>query len=127
MSEAQPPPQPARRSRLRTLLRYAVIALLVVIAGLFFARREIGDLLARRLNERLSAAGVYVEWRSADWLPGPGIRLHDVALFRDAAKHERLALLGNVTVIKGEAEWNRWDTVSVSVADARLTLGQRRG
>ena len=54
-----PLPLPARRSRLRTLLRYGVIALVVVVAGLFFARRQIGDLLARKLDERLSAAGIY--------------------------------------------------------------------
>ncbi len=123
MSDAQRPPQPARRSRLRTLLRYAVIAFVVVVAGLFFARREIGSLLARRLNERLAEAGVYVEWRSANWTPGNGVRFRDLALFRDAARHDRLALLTNVNVLKGEPEWNRWDTVSASVDDARLTLG----
>jgi len=125
MSDAQRPLQPARRSRLRTLLRYAVIAFVVVVAGLFFARREIGSLLARRLNERLAAAGVYVEWRAANWTPGQGVKFRDLALFRDAAKHDRLALLTNVSVIKGETEWNQWDTVSVKVDDAHLTLGSR--
>ena len=116
-------PPPPRRRRLRTLLRYGVIALVVVAAGLFFARRQIGNLLARKLDERLSAAGIFVAWQSADWVPGPGIRLRGLALYRDAAKHERLALIGNVTAIKGDQAWNRWDTVMVNIADSHLTLG----
>jgi hypothetical protein len=121
MNDAVSPPP--RRSRRRTLLRYAAIILLVVGAGLFLARRQIGNMLARELDARLSAAGVFVTWGSADWVPGPGIRLHDLALFRDAAKQDRLALFENLTAIKGQRGWNRWETVVAKIADSRLTLG----
>ncbi|MCE9517997.1 MAG: AsmA-like C-terminal region-containing protein [Verrucomicrobia bacterium] len=120
--DAPPHPIPARRSRWRILLRYAVISLLVVGAVLFFVRRQIGDLLARKLDERLAAAGIFVTWKSADWVPGPGIRLHGLALYRDAMKHDRIALFDNITAIKGHAGWNRWETVHAQIADARLTL-----
>lgn len=124
MTDHPTPPPPARRKRLRNLVRYGAIALLVVAAGLFLARRQIGGLLARTLDERLSAAGIHVEWRAAVWVPGPGVRLHGLALFRDAAKHERIALFDKVTAIKGEAGWDRWDAISVKLDDARLVLGQ---
>ena len=117
-------PQPARRSRLRALFRYAVIVLVLLAAGLFFARRQIGNALARELDARLSAAGVFIEWQSADWVPGPGIRLHGLAVYRDAEKSDRIALIGNVTAIKGNREWNQWDRVSVHMKEAMLTLGR---
>ena len=123
MSDGPSPPQSARRGCVRTLFRYGVVALVIVIAGLYFARREIGNRLALRLNERLSAAGVFVRWESAEWLTGPGIHFRGVSLFRDGARKDCLARLGNVTVLKGEPEWNRWDTMTVSVEDAPLTLG----
>ena len=80
MIESPPSSPLKRRSRLWNLLRYGVIAVIVVMAGLFFARRHIGNLLAHELDDRLSAAGIFVERKSADWVPGPGIRLHGLAL-----------------------------------------------
>lgn len=127
MSDGPTPPQPGRRWRLPTWLRYGLIALAVIVTGLFLARRQIGTLLARELDQRLSAAGIFVSWQSADWVPGPGIRLHGLALYRDAAKRDRLAHLGNVTALKGDPEWSRWDTVNLKVADARLTLSAGDG
>lgn len=121
MSETSPPP--ARRGRLRTLLRYGLIALVAVAAVIYLARRQIGNLLARTLDEQLVAAGVFVDWKSAAWVPGPGIRFRDLALYRDAAKRDRLALLGHVTAIKGQPGWSRWDSVNVEVQDDRLVLG----
>src|SRR6476661_11184411 len=91
-------PLPARRRRgLWILLSLVVIALVVVVAGFFFARRQIGEFFARKLGERLAEDGVFVGWKSADWVPGVGIRLHGLAVYRDPAKHDRLALLGLVT------------------------------
>jgi len=112
-----------RKRRLRLVLRYGVLALLALIVVALFARREIGNLLARQLDQRLSAAGIYVAWRSADWVPGPGIRLHDLAVYRDATKRERIALLGNVTAIKGNREWKEWSTLHVKMTDALFSLG----
>jgi hypothetical protein len=99
-----------------------LIALAVIAAGLFFARRQIGDALARKLDEQLVASGIFVDWKSAAWVPGPGIRLRDLALYRDSAKHDRLALLSSVKAIKGDRDWSRWDTLGVEVDDANLTL-----
>ncbi len=100
-----------------------MLVLVLLAFGLFLARREIGDRLAHKLNERLAAEGIFVSWQYADLIPGPGIVLHDLALYRDAAKKERIALLGNVTALKGDPGWSRWDTANVSVRDSRLTLG----
>lgn len=97
---------------------------MVAAAGLFLARRQIGAMLAHKLDERLAAAGIHLEWRSAAWVPGPGISLRGLALFRDAAKHERIALFDKVTAIKGNAGWDRWDAVGIRLDNASLTLGQ---
>lgn len=110
-------------SRLRVLLRYGVIALLLLILVGLFARRQIGNLLASQLDQRLSAAGIHVAWKSADWVPGPGIRLHDLAVYRDATKRERIAMFGNVTAIKGNRVWNEWGTMDVKMTDALFSLG----
>lgn len=122
MTQASCSPRTARRHRLRSVLLYAGIVLTLLISGLYFARREIGHMLARRLDERLAAAGVYLTWQSAAWEPGSGIQVNGLALYRDASKRERLALLGNVTLIKGDPDWNIWDRLSVRVRNARLTL-----
>ncbi len=124
MNDPLPPSPPVRPSRLRAWLRYGLIALLVLGIVLYVTRRQIGGLLARELDTRLSAAGIFIEWKSAKWVPGPGIRLHGLALYRDAAKQDRLALFDNVTAIKGEEGWDRWDTVKVNIEDSRLTLGR---
>ena len=124
MSDHPPdPPSPVRRGRVRIFLRIVVVALVVIAAGLFFARRQIGDRLERSLDEWLTAAGVFVSWQSADWLPGVGIRLHGLALYRDAAKHDRLALFGMVTAIKGDEAWHRWDKLNFKTADTQVVLG----
>jgi hypothetical protein len=122
MTQASCSPRTARRHRLRRVLLYGGIALTLLIAGLYYARGEIGHMLARKLDERLVKAGVYLTWQSAAWVPGSGIQVNELALYRDAAKQERLALLGNVTLIKGDPDWDVWDKVSVRVRNARLTL-----
>jgi hypothetical protein len=96
--------------------------LCVILIVAFMARRQIGDALARNLDERLSAAGIYIAWKSADWMPGPGIRLHGVEIFRDAAKSDRLAMLSNVAAIKSEPGWSRWDTFKVEARKAKLIV-----
>jgi hypothetical protein len=120
--EAHEIPQQKKPGRLRRLLRYGVIALLLFTVVALFARRQIGNLLARQLDQRLSAAGVHVGWKSADWVPGPGIRLHDLAVYRDATRRERIAMFGNVTAIKGSKSWNKWDAVDVKMHDALFSL-----
>ena len=78
---------PARRRRgLWILLGLVVIALVVVVAGFFFARRQIGEFSARKLGERLSEDGVFISWKSADWVPGGGIQLQGLAVYRDAGE-----------------------------------------
>ena len=120
--EPHEPPR-KRPSRARVILRYGVITLLLLIVVALFARTQIGNLLARQLDQRLSAAGIYVTWESAVWVPGPGIRLHDLAVYRDATKRERIAMFGNVTAIKGNRVWNEWGTLDVKMTDALFTLG----
>ena len=90
----------------------------ILVAAGFFAQRHMGDVLARKLEERLSEDGVFFSWRSVDWVPGSGIRLHGLALYRDAAKHDRLALFGGVTAVQSDLT-----TLNVKVADAQLLLG----
>ena len=119
-------PPPARRRRgLWILLGLVVIALVVVVAGFFFARRQIGEFSARKLGERLSEDGVFISWKSADWVPGGGVQLRGLALYRDAARHDRLALLGLVTARR--AEWLRWDKMNFKAADTQLLLGSGAG
>lgn len=125
MSDASP--SSSKAGRWRKLIRYGVILVVIVIAGVFIARRQIGDFLARQLDERMTAAGVYVSWESATWVPGPGIRLRGLAVYRDAAKQDRLAMLGNVKAVKGEPGWDRWDTVAVKTEKAGLVLGAGAG
>lgn len=111
-----------RSSRLRRLLRYSAISLLAIIVLAFVTRRQIGNLLARQLDQQLAAAGVYVDWGAADLVPGPGIHFRKLALYRDAQKTDRIALLGNLTVRKGNLGWNQWTSASVEVGDSPLTL-----
>src|SRR6476659_4850553 len=115
-------PPPARRRRgLWVLLGLVVIALVVVVAGFFFARRQIGEFSARKLGERLSEEGVFISWKSADWVPGVGVQLRGLALCRDAARHDRLALIDLVTARR--AGWLRWDKMNFKATDTQLLLG----
>jgi hypothetical protein len=123
MNDEPDAPPRKRPGRLRLLLRYGVIALLLLIVVALFARRQIGNLLASQLDQRLSAAGIYVAWESAVWVPGPGIRMHGLAVYRDATKRERIAMFGNLTAIKGNRTWNQWDTLDVKMTDALFSLG----
>ena len=65
-------PPPRRRRGLWILLGLVVIALVVVIAGFFFARQQIGEFFAVKLGERLAEDGVFINWKSADWVPEEG-------------------------------------------------------
>ncbi|RBP48176.1 AsmA-like protein [Roseimicrobium gellanilyticum] len=123
MSQGPPPSEAAPRSRWRSVLRYGGIVTVLLVGGIFIMRRELGDVLAGKLRERLSSEGIYVDWKSAGWNPGSGVKVRDLALYRDVEKRERLALLSEVTLVKGEPEWTRWDTVAAHAADASLTLG----
>ena len=121
-------PPPARRRRgLWILLGLVVIALVIVVAGFFFARRQIGEFFAVKLRERLAEDGVFLAWKSADWVPGGGIQLHGLAVYRDAAKHDRLALLGLVSARKGDPSWTSWDKVDFKAADTQILLGSGAG
>src|SRR6478672_831373 len=123
---AQPRP-PARRRGLWILLGLVVIALVVVVAGFFFARQQIGEFFARKLGERLAEDGVFAGWKSADWVPGAGIRLHELAVYRDPAKHDRLALLGLVTARRPQPSFLRWDKMNFKAADTQVLLGSGAG
>ena len=119
---------PARRRRgLWILLGLVVIALVIVVAGFFFARRQIGEFFAGKLGERLAEDGVFIAWKSADWVPGVGIRLHGLAVYRDAAKHDRLVLLGVVTARRPEPSFLRWDKMNFKAADTQVLLGSGAG
>ena len=119
---------PARRRRgLWILLGLVVIALVVVVAGFFFARRQIGEFFAGKLAERLAEDGVFIAWKSADWLPGGGIRLHGLALYRDAARRDRLALLDLVTARRPEPSFLRWDKMNFKAVDTQIVLGSGAG
>ena len=123
---AQPRP-PARRRGLWILLGLVVIALVVVVAGFFFARQQIGEFFAVKLGERLAEDGVFIDWKSADWVPGGGIRLHGLAVYRDPARHDRLALLGLVTARRPEPSFLRWDKMNFKAADTQILLGSGAG
>ncbi len=121
-------PPPARRQRVLWIsLCLVAIALVVVVAGFFFARRQIGEFFAHKLGERLAEDGVFVRWKSADWVPGGGIRLHGLAVYRDAAKDDRLALVGLVTARRPEPSFLRWDKMNFKAADTQLLLGSGAG
>ena len=104
-----------------------MIALVIVVAGFFFARRQIGEFFAGKLGERLAEDGVFISWKSADWVPGGGIRLHGLAVYRDAAKHDRLVLLDLVTARRPEPSFLRWDKMNFKAADAQILLGSGAG
>jgi hypothetical protein len=124
----RPPPSARRRRRgLRTLLGFVVVLLAVAVAGFFLARRPIGELYARKLSERLSEDGVFIGWKSAHWVPGTGMHLNGLAVYRDSAKRERLALFGIVTVKRGDPSWLRWDKVSFNAAEYATPPRQRSG
>src|SRR6476660_533232 len=123
---AQPRP-PARRRGLWILLGLVVIALVVVVAGFFFARQQIGEFFARKLGERLAEDGVFAGWKSADWVPGAGIRLHELAVYRDAARHDRIALLGLVTAKRPAPSFLRWDKMNFKAADTQVLVGSGAG
>lgn len=122
MNSPDSPVPPQRRNRLRTLFRIGAGVLLLLLLAGFLTRRMIGDALARHLDKRLTASGVYITWKSAAWIPGPGIRLHDVEIFRDAAKSDRLAMLSNVAAIKATRDWSQWDAFKVEARKASLIL-----
>ena len=109
------------------LLGLVVIALVVVVAGFFFARQQIGEFFAVKLGERLAEDGVFIDWKSADWVPGGGIRLHGLAVYRDPARHDRLALLGLVTARRPEPSFLRWDKMNFKAADTQILLGSGAG
>src|SRR6188472_3187053 len=119
---------PARRRRgLWISLGLVVIALVVVGGMIFFARKQIGEFFAGKLGERLAEDGVFVRWKSADWVPGAGIRLHGLAVYRDAAKNDRLALLGLVTARRPKPSFLRWDKMNFKAADTQILLGSGAG
>src|SRR6476620_198634 len=122
MSNLLPQPRPpARRRGLWILLGFGVLALVVLVAGFFFARRQIGEFSARKLGQRLSEEGVFISWKSADWVPGVGVQLRGLAVCRDAARHDRLALIDLVTARR--AEWLRWEKMNFKATDTQLLLG----
>ena len=119
---------PARRRRgLWILLGLVVIALVVVVAGFFFARQQIGEFFAVKLGERLAEDGVFINWKSADWVPGGGVRLHGLAVYRDPARHDRLALLDLVTARRPKPSFLRWDKMNFKAADTQILLGSGAG
>src|SRR5262245_6866761 len=107
MNQHPSPPLPPWRACVRRALQYGGIAMVLLAAILFIARRDIGNRLARKLEERLATEGIFVSWRSADWTWGSGISFHGLTLYRDRAKQDRLAILDTITVSKGNPEWNR--------------------
>jgi len=104
-----------------------VLTLAVLVAGFFFARRQIEEFFARKLGERLAEDGVFIGWKSADWVPGAGIRLHGLAVYRDAAKRERLALLGLVTARRPKPSFLRWDKMNFKAEDTQVLVGSGAG
>lgn len=123
MTESMESPRPRRRRIWRWLGCLAAL-LVILAAGLFLGRRQIGALLAQRLDDELAARGIYATWESAGWLPGPGIQVEGVAVYRDAAKRERLAWLSTVKVRKAEPGWDRWQVFTVDTEGALLKLDQ---
>ena len=123
LAHASSAPPVRWRRVLWTLLGVVVISLLVLVGGYFFGRGQIGQFMAGKLRARLAEDGVFIGWNSADWLPGTGVRMHGLALYRDAAKRDRLALFGIVTARRADPSWLRWDKMNFKAADTQLLLG----
>ena len=82
---------------------------------------------AGKLGERLAEDGVFIAWKSADWVPGGGIRLHGLACIVMPARHDRLALLGLVTARRPEPSFLRWDKMNFKAVDTQILLGSGAG
>lgn len=112
----------SRPKRRRWLVGVALV-LLVAAVTVYAARRHIGEAMGRELSSRLSAMGYHVDWDSAAWVPGPGVRLKNVALYRDAARTAPLFRASEVSVTKGTAGWRDWSVARTLTQGARLALG----
>ena len=121
-SERRPP---LRRRGWRILLGVVGIVLAAVVAAYFFGRHQIGEFFVGKLGERLAEDGVFVDWKSADWVPGVGVRLRELALYRDVARHDRLALFDRVTARRPGAVMSFAGTgyKLLKAADTQLLLG----
>src|SRR5687767_4762147 len=113
----------ALRAGLRVVLGFTLVAVTTGACGFFYARPQVGEFFAVQLRERFAEEGVFLDWESADWVPGAGIRLHGLTVHRDAARRDRLALVDSVTATKGYPSWPQWDKVIFTAADTAVVVG----
>lgn len=101
----------------------AFLLLLLVLIGTAWAGRQwIGDQLAAQANARLEEAGVYLTWEDANWVPGPGVKLSNVTLFRDAERTDPAIKVSHVSLVKDTPGWRDWSSGRFKTKRARLIL-----
>ncbi|WP_075086690.1 hypothetical protein [Verrucomicrobium spinosum] len=118
-----PEPLPKKKRRLRRFLLGSLVFLLLLAGGVWLGRQWIGDILAAEANSRLADAGVFMSWEDANWVPGPGVSLTNVTLYRDAAKTDAAVKVSHLRLVKdspagatgtregsppGNPTWNCW-------------------
>jgi hypothetical protein len=90
--------------------------------GVWLARDLIGERIVTALQEHLHASGVHLAWDDADWVPGPGVRLINVRLYRDAAMTDEAVSLSRVRLVRASGPRMKWDALRVQSEKARLQL-----
>lgn len=115
-------PLPTKKRRLRRFLMGLLVLLLLLAGGVWLSRQWIGDILATEANSRLQDAGVYLTWEDANWIPGPGVSLTNVTLYRDAAKTDPAVKVSQASLVKDSPGWRNWNSGRFTSKNAHLEL-----
>ena len=94
----------------------------MIVGTAFAARQWIGDILAKEANSRLEDAGVYLTWEDANWIPGPGVTLSGVILYRDADKKDPAVKVSHLSLLKDSPGWKDWSAGRFVTRGAQLEL-----
>ncbi|WP_038170939.1 AsmA-like C-terminal region-containing protein [Verrucomicrobium sp. BvORR106] len=115
-------PLPKKKRRLRRFLIGSLVFLLLLAGGVWLGRQWIGDILAAEANSRLDDAGVYMTWEDANWIPGPGVSLTNVTLYRDDAKTDAAVKVSHLSLVKDSPGWRNWNAGRFTTKKAHLEL-----
>lgn len=117
-----PEPLPKKKRRLRRFLLGSLVFLLLLAGGVWLGRQWIGDILAAEANSRLADAGVFMSWEDANWVPGPGVSLTNVTLYRDAAKTDAAVKVSHLRLVKDSPGWRNWNAGRFTTRKSHLEL-----